>query len=383
MGGDAEGEYFADGMVEDIITALSRLKSLFVIARNSSFTYKGKAVDIKQVGRELGVRYVLEGSVRQAGNRLRITGQFIETATGNHIWAARWDCGITDIFGTQDEITARIQNAIGGVLVKTEARRAARSGQANIQAWQLRMQTWEGFHRWDRQALLHGVELGRQAILLDPQESDGYVVTASCLYALALSGWVTSGREALMEAIDLLSRALSLDVDHALAHGMLGVTLLAVGRHDEAVSQVERGSELAPYSYYESVCSGIVLGYCGKAQNALNWFETAIRVSPRDPRIYATYQSQCAPLFALDRHDEVLSAAQRVMRQLPTWTEALTMQAAAYAKLDRIDEARHAVESLLGLDAQYSIKRALRRHPYRNSTDREKLAGALLQAGLS
>ncbi len=157
MSGDPAQEYFADGMVEDIITALSRLKSLFVIARNSSFTYKGKAVDIKQVGRELGVRYVLEGSVRCVGNRLRITSQLIETATGSHIWADRWDCGLTDIFETQDEITARIQNAIGDTLVKTEARRASRCGQVNLQAWQLRMQAWDGFHRWDRQGCLRGV----------------------------------------------------------------------------------------------------------------------------------------------------------------------------------------------------------------------------------
>jgi adenylate cyclase len=383
MSGDPEQEYFADGMVEDIITALSRLKSLFVIARNSSFTYKGKAVDIKQVGHELGVRYVLEGSVRRAGDRLRITAQLIETTTGRHIWADRWDCGLTDIFEAQDEITARIQNAIGGVLVKTEAGRASRSGQVNIQAWQLRMQAWEGFHRWDRQGLLRGVELGREAIQLDPRESDGYVATASCLYALALSGWATSGREAMNEAIALLSSGLNLDADDAMAHAVLGVALLALGRHDEAVCEVKRGSELAPGSYYESVISGIVLGYCGEPQDSLRWFETAVRVSPRDPRIYATYQSQCAPLFVLDRYDEVVSAAQRVMRQLPTWTEAFTMQAAAYAKMGRIDEARRAVKSLLGLDAKYSLKRALGRHPYRNAADRDKLASALTQAGLS
>jgi len=383
MSGDPEQEYFADGMVEDIITSLSRLKSLFVIARNSSFTYKGKAVDIKQVGRELGVRYVLEGSVRRAGDRLRITAQLIETTTGRHIWADRWDCGLTDIFEAQDEITARIQNAIGGVLVKTEAGRASRSGQANIQAWQLRMQAWEGFHRWDRQGLLRGVELGREAIQLDPRESDGYVATASCLYALALSGWATSGREAMNEAIALLSSGLNLDADDAMAHAVLGVALLAVGRHDEAVCEVKRGSELAPESYYESVCSGIVLGYCGEPQDSLRWFETAVRVSPRDPRIYAAYQTQCAPLFVLDRYDEVVIAAQRVMRQLPTWTEALTMQAAAYAKMGRIDEARRVVKSLLALDAKYSLKRAVGRHPYRNAADRDKLVTALMQAGLS
>ena len=198
MSGDPEQEYFADGMAEDIITSLSRLKSLFVIARNSSFTYKGKTVDIKQVGQELGVRYVLEGSVRRAGDRLRVTGQLIETATGTHIWADRWDCGLADIFQTQDEITARIENAIGDALVRSEAGRISRSGQANIQAWQLRIQAWEGFHRWHRQACLRGVEIGREAIRLDPSESDGYAATASCLYALAMSGWAASGREAIM-----------------------------------------------------------------------------------------------------------------------------------------------------------------------------------------
>jgi adenylate cyclase len=194
MSGDPEQEYFADGMVEDIITSLSRLKSLFVIARNSSFTYKGKTVDIKQVGQELGVRYVLEGSVRRAGDRLRITGQLIETTTGSHIWADRWDCGLADIFQTQDEITARIENAISDALVRSEAGRISRSGQANIQAWQLRIQAWEGFHRWHRQACLRGVELGREAIRLDPSESDGYAATASCLYTLAMSGWAASGQ---------------------------------------------------------------------------------------------------------------------------------------------------------------------------------------------
>src|SRR6266403_5424525 len=375
MSGDPEQEYFADGMAEDIITSLSRLKSLFVIARNSSFTYKGKTVDIKQVGQELGVRYVLEGSVRRAGDRLRITGQLIETATGSHIWADRWDCGLADIFQTQDEITARIENAIGDALVRSEAGRISRSGQANIQAWQLRIQAWEGFHRWHRQACLRGVEIGREAIRLDPSESDGYAATASCLYALAMSGWAASGREAINEAISLLSRAINLDADHAMAYTMLGVSLLSVGRHDEAVSQVNRGSELAPGSYYAAVGRGIVLGYCGEPQESLRSVATALRVSPRDPRIYASYQARCAPLFVLGRFEEVVSAAQYIMRLLPDWPEGFTMQAAALAKLGRTDEARHAVGRLLGLDPQYSVARALRRHPYRDAADREKLVG--------
>ena len=159
--------------------------------------------------------------------------------------------------------------------------------------------------------------------------------------------------------------------------------MLAVGRHDEAVLQVRRAFALAPGSYYAALCSGIVLGYCGEPDEALRFIETAVRVNPRAPSIYAIYQSQCAALFVLDRYEEVVSATQRVMRQLPDWTEALTMQAAGLAKLGRIDEARRAIESLLRLDARYSLKRALRRHPYRNPADRDKMANALTEAGLS
>jgi TolB-like protein/Flp pilus assembly protein TadD len=383
LSGDPEQQYFADGMVEDIITALSRLKSLFVIARNSSFTYKGKPVDPKQVGQELGVRYVLEGSVRRAGNRLRITGQLVETRAGSHVWADRWDCELADIFQTQDDITARIENAIGDAVVRTEAGRISRSGRVNIEAWQLRIQAWEGFHRWHREACLRGVELGREAIRLDPHESESYAATAACLYALAMSGWSESGREAMSETVSLLSRAINLDADNAIAYTLLGVALLSVGRHDEAVAQVRRGSVLAPGSYYAAVGSGIALGYCGEPEESLKSIATAVRVSPRDPRIYATYQAQCAALFVLDRLEEIVSAAQRIMHLLPDWTEGLTMQAAALAKLGRAADARHAIERLLRLDAQYSVKRALRKHPYRDAADRDKLADALRQAGLT
>jgi len=383
MSSDPEQDYFADGMTEDIITSLSRMRDLLVIARNSTFTYKGKPVDLKQVGRELGVRYVLEGSVRRAGNRLRITGQLIEAATGTHIWADHWDSELADIFDLQDQITARIHNALFGTLIATEASRARKSGKANIEAWQLRVQAWDGFNRWDREGCLYGVELGRRAIELDADESDGYTVTALCLYAIATSGWTTTGQAAMSEALALSSRAVNLDAGNAVAHSTLGITLLSFDRHDEAVSHVRRGSELNPGSYNTSISTAMTLGYSGEPEESLNWFEKTLRVNPRDPRSYTAQQSMCVPLFALDRYDEVIRAAQRVMHQIPNWTEAFTMQAAAYAKLGRLDEARAAVERLRCIDPQYSVRRALRRHPYRDATDRAKLADALRQAGLT
>ena len=383
MSSDPEQEYFADGMTEDLITSFSKMPDLLVIARNSTFTYKGKPVDVKQVGRELGVRYVLEGSVRRAGNRLRITGQLIGAETGTHIWAEQWDCELTDIFDLQDQITARIHNAIGGTLVTTEANRARKSGQANIQAWQLRLQAWDGFNRWDREGCLHGAELGRRSIELDPNESDGYTVTALCLFAIASSGWTKTGQAAMSEALALSSRAVNLDGGNAAAHSTLGITLLSFGRHEEAVSHVKRGSELSPGSYYASLSTAMTLGYCGEPEESLTWFEKTLRINPRDPRLYSAQQSMCVPLFALGRYDEVVRGAQLVMRQIPNWTEAFSMQAAAFAKLGRLDEARAAVDGLRRIDPQYSIRRALRRHPYRDAADRDKLANALGQAGLT
>ena len=184
----------------------------------------------------------------------------------------------------------------------------------------------------------------------------------------------------MSEAVRLLSRAINLDANNGMAYTLLAVALLSVGRHDEAVPQVKRGSELAPGSYYAAVGSGIVLGYCGEPQDSLRSIATTVRVSPRDPRIYATYQARCAALFVLDRFEEVVSAAERVMRLLPDWTEGLTMQAAAFTKLGRVDDAHHAIERLLKLDAHYSVKRALRKHPYRDPQDRDKLANALMHA---
>jgi adenylate cyclase len=200
---------------------------------------------------------------------------------------------------------------------------------------------------------------------------------------LALSGWAESSRKSFEEALALLSQAISLDGQDAMAYSMMGILLLAVGRHDEAVFQVRRAFALAPASYYAALNTGIVLGYCGEPDEALSFIDTAVRVSPRDPRIYAIYQSRCAPLFVLDRYAEVFAGTQLVMRQLPNWPEAFTMQAAALARLGRLGEARKVVDSLLGLDATYSLRRALGRHPYRNAADRDKLAKALIEAGLS
>jgi adenylate cyclase len=383
LSSDAEQDFFADGMTEDIITSLSKLRDILVIARNSSFTYKGVAVDVKKVGRELGVRYVLQGSVRRASNRLRITGRLIEAESGMQIWSDHWDCDLADIFESQDQITARIHHSVGGTLIRTEAARTPRAGHANIQAWQLRVQALDGFHRWDRDGCLRGVERGRQAIELDPEESDGYAVTAACLFAIASSGWTVRGRAAMSEVVELSSHAINLDAENAVAYSLLAVALLSFDRHDEAVLQARHGSELAPSGYSASVITGLVLGYCGEPHESLKWFEVAFRVSPRDPRIYSTYQSRCVPLFVLDRYEEVIRSSQRVIRQIPDWTEAHTFQAAAHARLGQMDEARGAIESLRRIDPQYSIKRALRRHPYRDAVDRDKLADALRRAGLT
>jgi adenylate cyclase len=213
MSGDAEQDYFADGMVEEIITALSRMRWLFVIARNSSFTYKGRAVDVKQVGRELGVRYVLEGSVRKAGSRVRITGQLIDTSTGAHLWAERFDGGMEDIFVLQDQVTASVVGAIGPKLEQAEIERAKRKPTASLDAYDYYLRGMACFHQWTREANSEALSHFHQAIELDPNFASAYGLAARCYATRKAGGWVTDRARDIAEAERLARRAVELGKD--------------------------------------------------------------------------------------------------------------------------------------------------------------------------
>ena len=219
LSGDPEQEYFADGMVEEIITALSRMRWLFVIARNSSFTYKGRAVDVKQVGRELGVRYVLEGSVRKAGDRVRITGQLIDAATGAHLWADRFDGELADIFDLQDQVTASVVGAIAPRLEQAEIERAQRKPTESLDAYDYFLRGMAGIHGWTREANVEALRLFGRAIELDPDFAAAYGMAARCFSQRKASGWVDGPRPGHRRGRRLARRAAELGTDDAVALG--------------------------------------------------------------------------------------------------------------------------------------------------------------------
>jgi TolB-like protein len=237
MSGDPEQEYFADGMVEEIITALSRFRSLFVIARNSSFTYKGRAVDVKQVGRELGVRYVLEGSVRRAANRVRIVGQLIDASTGAHLWADRFDGGLEDIFDLQDRVTARVVGAIGPKLEQAEIERAKRKPTESLDAYDYFLRGMANVYQWTKEGNSEALRLFYRAIELDPNFASAYGVAAWCYVVRKTRGWRTNRAEESAEAARLARRAVELGKDDALAPVRGGYALAyVVGALDEGAA---------------------------------------------------------------------------------------------------------------------------------------------------
>jgi adenylate cyclase len=283
MSGDPEQDYFCDGVVEDIVTALSRFHWLFVIARNSSFTYKGKPIDVKQVGRELGVRYVLEGSARKAGNRVRITGQLIDAATGTHLWAERYDRSLDDIFALQDEIVVAIVGTLVPEIGAAEIERSRREPPQNVDAWDLYQRGLYRYYKFGKEDLAEAQVLFDQAIKLDPVFPDPFVFRALTGIAAVFLFYAASPSDVLREAAGFAQRALQLDERNALAHTILGRSLMLAGKHEAAIAEnrlaIELNSNLALARYG----LGAALLWAGHADQSIPHLEQALRLSPRDP----------------------------------------------------------------------------------------------------
>src|SRR5258707_9112179 len=289
MSGDPEQEYFADGMAEDIITALSRFKSLFVIARNSSFTYKGRAVDVKQVGRELGVRYVLEGSVRKAANRVRITGQLVDTATGVHLWADRFDGGLGDIFDLQDQVTESVVGAIAPAVEKAEIERAKRKPTESLDAYAIYLRGLARFYLFaDRQANEEALRLFNRAIALDPDFASAYGHAASCYVYAKTNGWFSEAANEIAEVKRLAQRAVELGKDDAMALADSGWALAYVVRDlGVGAGLIDRALVLNSNLAEAWNFGGWVKNWLGEPQPAIERFARAMRLSPLDPRLGA------------------------------------------------------------------------------------------------
>ena len=353
MSGDPEQEYFADGMVEDITSGLSRFKWLFVIARNSTFIYKGRPVDIKQVGRELGVRYVLEGSVRKAAGRVRITGQLIDAATGAHIWAERYDRAIDDIFAVQDEITISTVAAIEPSLRQAEIERAKRKRPESLDAYDLVLRATPFSDTGMPDGASQAMPFLERALALEPNYALAHGQIALCHEIL----YVRAGRreENRLAAIRHGHAAISLGPDDATALTYGGIAIGLV-EHDRALAReaFEEALALCPSASWAYLWGALIMGWGGEAENAIEWGARGIRLSPFDPWITAALHGMFLGHFLRGRHEEAAAAVRRAIRGKPGFSISHMMLAAALVKLGRIDEAKVAAERVLELQPNFS-----------------------------
>jgi len=370
MSGDPEQEYFADGMVEDIITALSRMTWLFVIARNSSFTYKGKAVDIKQVGRELGVRYVLEGSVRKAGNRVRITGQLIDASTGAHLWADRVDGGLEDIFELQDEVTTRVIGAISPKLEQAEIERARHKPTEKLAAYDYFLRGMANIYQGTKQANLEALANFERAVGIDPDFGTAYGMCAYCYVWRKANGWVADPGQERAAAEQLARKAAKLGFDDPVALCQAGFALaFVVGDLDDGVALIDRALVLNPNLATAWRFSGYVRVFLGEPDLAIQHLERAVRLSPLDPLIFIVQNGIVLAHFFAGRHEEALSWAQKTLRQNPNYAAAIIMAAVSGALTGREDETRKAVQRLREIDPEASISAFANVWPLRRPED--------------
>jgi TolB-like protein len=383
MSGDPEQEYFADGVVEEIITALSRFRHLFVIARNSSFTYKGRSVDVKQVGRELGVRYVLEGSVRKAANKVRITGQLIDSSTGAHLWADRFDGSLEDIFDLQDQVTASVVGAIAPKLQQAEIERAKRKPTESLDAYDYYLRGMANLYRWTNEGISEALRLFYQAIERDPEFASAYGAAAWCYYWRMANGWTTDRAQDVSEVDRLAGKAAEFGNDDAVAlsFGALALGLVA-GDLEAAIMLVDRALVLNPSLAAAWFASGCLRNYFGAPDVGIDHLARAMRLSPLDPLMSFMLSFTAMAHFLAGRYGEAWPLAERVCRERPNSLGVLRMAAACDVLAGRMNEASGLIARALQLDPDQRISNLKDRvGPYRPE-DFAKYADALRKAGL-
>ncbi|MCC8942134.1 adenylate/guanylate cyclase domain-containing protein [Bradyrhizobium sp. Arg68] len=380
MSGDPDQEYFADGMVEEIITALSRFKWLFVIARNSSFTFKGKAVDVKEVGRRLGVRYVLEGSVRKASGKVRITGQLIDAVTGAHLWANRFERDLTDVFALQDEVTVAVVSAIQPKLLQTEIVMAARRRPENLTAYDLFLRAMQQFYRSTREGLAETMRLAHRALELDPRFGLVAALASAAHMQNVVWGYAVDPQFDKKEAVRLGRLALSIDDDDPDTMALAALTsAFMVGDSESEIEMADRAVALNPNSFRAWSSRGHVYRVAGLPEEAVQSFERAIRMSPIDPLLHRTFTGMGFAFIELHRFGEAIVAGKKALRQNPSYSLAHRCLAAAFALLGRDAEAREAAARLLELDPAFTIGAFVARGGQSNS---KLMVEGLRKAGL-
>jgi len=383
MSGDPEQEYFSDGVVEDIITALSRFRHLFVIARNSSFTYKGRAVDVKQVGRELGVRYVLEGSVRKAENQLRITTQLIDAATGAYLWADRFEGGLQDIFNLQDQVTISVVGTIAPRLEQAEINRAKHKPTESLDAYDYYLRGTENLHRQTRESVDEALQQLAQAIELDADFAAAYGMAAYCYSVRKSSGWVTHRAQEIEEASRLGRRAVELGKDDAVALSRAGHALgYVVEDLDAGTLFIDRALVLNPNLASTWYTSGWLRVWLGEPDVAVQHFTHFMRMSPVDPLRARMHGGIAFAHVLAGRYDKAILHAEQALNESQNSHQALRMAAMSYALAGRMLEAQKAMARLRQIDPALRVSNLKELTPLRRPEDVARYAEGMRKAGL-
>ncbi len=381
LSGDAEQEYFSDGITEDIITGLSRFRSLFVIARNSTFAYKGQSPDVREVSRDLGVRYVMEGSVRRAGEQIRITGQLIDAETGNHLWAERYDRKLEDIFAVQDEVTEAIVAAIAPEISDVERKRAQRKPPGNLDAWDLYQRGLADYHSSTEEAFRSAIEQFDRVNEIDPTFAPAFAMAAGARIRYVLHFEPDDRRETLNQAREKGHKAVTLDPRDPLCLLNDGRVHSMLGHHDAAISKVEEAIALNPNDALSRFNLGVVLCTAGRTKEAIPHIDHAMRLSPRDIFLTGMQGHRAFCLFDLERYEEAFEWVQRASLRTNPRSMTFALLTAVLTRLGRPEEARAALDDLLAHAPGMSCAK-YRENPFGAPEAMERFVDALSEAGL-
>ncbi len=371
ISGDPKEEYFSDGMTEEIITALSKVPHLFVISRQSTFTYKGKPVKVKQVSEELGVRYVLEGSVRKAGDKVRVTGQLIDALTGRHLWAERYDRDIQDIFAVQDEITKNIITALQVKLTSGEQAQVIGKGTRNLEAYLKCIQALASLLRQTKEGNAMGRKFAEEAVALDPRYPRPYVALAQTYMLDILLGVTDSPEKSMAKATQLIKKAIVLDDSEPDAHSVLGYLYTMMGQHDKAIAEAEQSVSLNPNAFGNLVRLSFILLNSGRLEEAISVLKNARRLSPFAPtQAYFLHLTMAYRLTG--QYKEAIETAKEALQHVPNNIFIYLQLAATYSMMGREEEARAAAAEVLKINPKFSLEQYAKTIYFKSQADKER-----------
>ena len=383
MSGDPEQEYFADGIAEDIITGLSKNRSFFVISRGTSFRYKGASVDISQIAQELAVRYVLEGSVRKSGNRVRISAQLSDAPVSHQVWAERYDRELEDIFGVQDEITNNIIGSLAPGIMSAEIQRAQRKEVGHLEAWDLIMRAHWHIRRFTKDDTIKAQSLLHQALALDANNAMALSDIAFAGHFEALFGWTDDPAGSFAFVGESARKAVAADDQNAMAHTARAIFELFSNRHDDAVRRLHTASDLDPNLVFAQGYLGVTYAFGGDHDAAMPHFEHAIQMSPRDPLLVIWHIAMGWASLAAEQYQAAVEFAKQAIEDNPEFTDNYSVLAACYGQLGQIDDAHAALEQLMHRMPGLTANDERLTRPFKRASDRQRFVEGLIKAGLA